>query len=113
MTTRRLEEGSAKYEITSYTSNLDPSDKHNGFYFSSELYVENAELKEAPSRQTTFVKADEVSVHEIEGTIPREKYPNLEEAMKQSRDLVSVVFDKSGILERAIPDIYRGKIVHV
>ena len=29
--------------------------------------------------------------------------------MQKSRDSVYVVFDKSGILERAIPDIYRGK----
>jgi hypothetical protein len=106
MTTRRLEEGPVKKEITTY--NPDPSEKH-----SSVLCAENAELKEALSRQTTFVKADEVSVHEIEFTIPKEKYPNLEVAMQQSTDSVYVVFDKSGILERAIPDIYRVKIDHV
>ncbi|MFZ0512486.1 MAG: hypothetical protein WAM14_12835 [Candidatus Nitrosopolaris sp.] len=107
MTTRRLEEGSAKNEITSYIGNPDPSDKH-----SSVLCAENAELKEDLSRQTTFVKADEVSVYEIEFTIPKEKYPTLEVAMQQSTDSVYVVFDKSGILERAIPDIHRGKIGH-
>ncbi|MGB8936470.1 MAG: hypothetical protein WCC17_15360 [Candidatus Nitrosopolaris sp.] len=91
-------------QLTSYTSNTDPSEKHN-----NALYSENAELKEALSRQTTFVKADEVSVHEIGFTIPKEKYPNLEEAMQQSRDSVYVVFDKSGMLQCAIPDIFKGK----
>jgi len=42
-------------------------------------------------------------------TIPKEKYPALEEAMQKSRSSVYVVFDKSGMLERAIPDIFRGK----
>ena len=42
-------------------------------------------------------------------TIPKEKYPDLEEAMQKSRSSVYVVFDKSGMLERAIPDIFRGK----
>jgi hypothetical protein len=90
-------------QLTSYTSNTDPSEKQN-----NALYAENAELKEDLSRQATFVKADEVSVHEIEFTIPKEKYPNLEEAMQQSRDSVYVVFDKSGMLQRVIPDIFKG-----
>ena len=91
-------------QLTSYTSNTDPSEKYN-----NASYAENAELKEAITRQTIFVKADEVSVHEIEFTIPKEKYPNLEEAMQQSRDSVYVVFDKSGMLQCAIADIFKGK----
>jgi hypothetical protein len=46
---------------------------------------------------------------EIELTILKEKYPSLEEAMQKSRDSVSVVFDKEGMLKHAIPDIYKGK----
>ena len=92
-----------KKNIGSFLANI-PSEKHN-----NALYSENTELKEALSRQTTFVKADEVSVHEIGFTIPKEKYPNLEEAMQQSRDSVYVVFDKSGMLQCAIPDIFKGK----
>ena len=42
-------------------------------------------------------------------TIPKGKYPDLEEAMQKSRNSVYVVFDKSGMLERAIPDIFREK----
>jgi hypothetical protein len=41
--------------------------------------------------------------------IPKEKYPDLEEAMQKSRSSVCVVFDKSGMLERVVPDIFRGK----
>ena len=46
---------------------------------------------------------------EIQLTIPKKEYPSLEEAMHKSRDSVYVVFDKHGILERAIPDIFKGK----
>ena len=73
------------------------------------LGAENAELKEALTRQIAFITANEISLHEIEFTITKEKYANLEVAMQKSRDSVYVVFDKSGILERAVPDIYRGK----
>ena len=65
------------------------------------LYKENAE-------QNAFTKANEISLHEIERIIPKEKYPNLEEAMQKSRDSIYVVFNKSGMFERAIPDIFRG-----
>jgi hypothetical protein len=82
----------------------EASDEYN-----NALYAENVELKEALSKQSTFVKADEISLREIELPIPKEKYPNLEDAMKKSRDSIYVVFDKSGMFERAIPDIYRQK----
>ena len=82
----------------------EASDKHN-----NALCAENAELKEALSRQNAFTKANEISLHEIERIIPKEKYPNLEEAMQKSRDSIYVVFNKSGMFERAIPDIFRGK----
>jgi hypothetical protein len=74
----------------------------------SALSAENAELKEVLSSQT-FVKADEISLHELGFPIPKAKYPNLEEAMLKSRDSVYVVFDKSGRFERAIPDTLIGK----
>jgi hypothetical protein len=82
----------------------EDSDKHN-----NALYEENAELKEALSRQNAFTKANEISLHEIERIIPKEKYPNLEEAMQKSRDSIYVVFNKSGMFERAIPDIFMRK----
>ena len=106
-TTNQLKERPAEKEITSCASKPDPSDKH-----SNALDEENAELREALSRQITFTKANEISLHETEFTIPKEKYPNLEEAMQKSRDSVYRVFDKSGIFECAIPDIYRGEIRH-
>ena len=103
-TTNQLEGRPAEKEIASCASFSNPSDKHN-----NALCEENAELREALSRQIGFTTANEISSREIDFTIPKEKYPNLEAAMQKSRDSVYVVFDKSGILERAIPDIYRGK----
>ncbi|MGA9149929.1 MAG: hypothetical protein WBZ36_05065 [Candidatus Nitrosopolaris sp.] len=100
-TTNQLEE--APTEKLHYISDPNHGIDHN------DVYAENAELKEVITRQIAFTTANEISLHEIEFTIPKEKYPNLEEAMQKSRDSVYVVFDKSGILERAIPDIYRGK----
>lgn len=45
----------------------------------------------------------------IEFIIPKVKYPNLKAAMKNSRDSIYVMFDKAGIFERAVSDIFRGK----
>jgi hypothetical protein len=33
--------------------------------------------------------------------------------MQKSTDSVDIVFDKSGVFERAIPDIFRGETSHV
>jgi len=74
------------------------------------ITAENIELKEATLRQTALIKANDISAYEIEFTIPKEKYPNLEAAMKDSRDSVYVIFDKAGIFERAVADVFRGKL---
>jgi hypothetical protein len=78
------------------------NDNHN------DLYEENVELKEALSR-VTFRKANDISKDEIEFRIPKEKGPNLADAIQKCENSVYVVFDRSGVLERAVPDIYRGK----
>jgi hypothetical protein len=54
--------------------------------------------------------ADQISATEIQFTIPKEKYPQLTTAMNNSANSVYVTFDKSGILERAEPDTFRGKL---
>ncbi len=70
------------------------------------LSLENYELKEALSRNTTLVPANQIHTHETKLAIPKGKYSSLQDAMQRSRDSISVVFDNSGILERAIPDIF-------
>jgi hypothetical protein len=77
------------------------------------LYSENYRLKEALTKATQFAKADQISTNEIELTIPKEKYVYVKAAMDNSTDSVYVTFDKSGILERAEPDIFRGKLHNV
>jgi hypothetical protein len=72
----------------------------------------NLELSEALSRQTALVTAEVISTHEREFTIPKEKYQNLNDAMQKSRNLVFIIFDKSGVLERVVPDIFREKQTH-
>lgn len=84
-TTNQLEGPTEKLH---YISDPNHGDDHN------DVYAENAELKEALTRQIGFTTANEISLHEIEFTIPKEKYPNLEEAMQKSRDSVYLVFDK-------------------
>jgi hypothetical protein len=71
--------------------------------------VYTQELKQTVSRLTIFTKANDISKDEIEFTIPKEKGPNLVDAIQKCENSVHVVFDRSGMLERAIPDIYRGK----
>ena len=61
-------------------------------------------LKEALTKATQFTKTDQISTHEIQFTIPKEKYSQLKAAMDNSTNSVYVIFDKSGILERAEPE---------
>ena len=70
------------------------------------LVLENSELKEALKRQTTLLSADQVSINEITFIVPKEKFNQLKEAMGISRDFIRLVFDKSGVLERAVPDTF-------
>lgn len=70
------------------------------------LSFENSELKEALKRQTTLLSADQVTANEIMFIVPKEKFNQLKEAMEISRDSINLVFDKSGVLERAEPDIF-------
>jgi hypothetical protein len=70
------------------------------------LVLENSELKEALKRQTTLLSVDQVSANEIMFIVPKEKFNQLKEAMEISRDSIRLVFDKSGMLERAESDIF-------
>jgi mannose-1-phosphate guanylyltransferase len=77
------------------------------------LYSENYQLREALTKATQFTKADQISTNEIVFTIPKEKYVYVKAAMDNSTNSVYLTFDKSGILERAESDIFRGKLRNV
>jgi hypothetical protein len=70
------------------------------------INLEISELKEALRRQTPLLRADQISANEIRFIVPKEKLNQLKKAMKISRDSIRLVFDKSGILERAESDIF-------
>ena len=70
------------------------------------LVLENSELKEALKKQTTLLSADQISANEIMFIVPKEKFSQLKEAMEISIDAIRLVFDKSGVLECAEPDIF-------
>jgi hypothetical protein len=74
------------------------------------LSIEIDELKEALTKAIQFTKADQIPATEIRFTIPKDKYPQLTAAIGSSTNSVYVTFDKSGILERAEPEIFRGKL---
>jgi hypothetical protein len=63
------------------------------------------ELRQGLSKQTTSITANQMYPHETKFTIPKQKYSDLQEAMQRSRNSVTVVFDKSGVLEHVIDDI--------
>jgi hypothetical protein len=69
------------------------------------LSIENSELKEALRRQTSLLRADQISANEITFIVPKEKFNQLRKAMKIGRDSIRLVFDRSGMLERAEPDV--------
>jgi hypothetical protein len=76
------------------------------------IILDNSELKEALKRQTTLLSADQVSANEITFNVPKEKFNQLKKAMEISRDSIRLVFDKSGMLERAEPDAISTGIVN-
>jgi hypothetical protein len=64
-----------------------------------DLRNENSKLKEALKRHTT-------NVNQIRFIVPQEKFNQLKKAMEICRDSIRLVFDKSGMLERAESDVY-------
>jgi hypothetical protein len=88
--------------------NLDTSPQSDHSY--EALYSENYLLRESLTKATQFTKVDQISTNEIEFTIPKEKYVHVKASMDNSTNSVYVTFDKSGFLERAEPDVFRGKL---
>lgn len=72
-----------------------------------ELQAKNIELSNALIKATRLRTADQISAIQIEFTIPKAKYEEVKAAIDTSRDSVYLTFDKSGILQRAEPDIFR------
>ena len=93
----------AEYDPQKQEGTAKKSVEHNRL---EALILENSELKEALKRQTTLLSADQVSSNEIMFIVPKEKFNQLKEAMEISRDSLHLVFDKSGVLERAESDIF-------
>src|SRR5215831_19986565 len=81
---------------------------------SGTIHEQNQNVQTIASNNSKTTNPLDESLTEVEITgyninpdlliIPKEKYPDLEEAMQKSRSSVYVVFDKSGMFERAIPD---------
>jgi hypothetical protein len=71
------------------------------------LKEENSELSEARRRQTTIVMGDHIPSNEMDFKIPKEKYDEVKTAMASSMNFCHAIFDKSGILIRTVPDIFK------
>ena len=91
-------------KIANQNTTFEDYDKHQALC--SEIY----ELRQAVRKQTCIVTADQISATELEFTIPKEKYREIKAAMKNSRDSISVIFNRSGILQRADSDILKEKL---
>ena len=53
-----------------------------------------------------MVRGDQIPQTEIDYKIPKEKYDEVRAAMASSMNFCHVIFDKGGILVRAMPDIF-------
>jgi hypothetical protein len=95
----------AKYEQSSQEQEATRKEsvEHNK---QDALILEIAELKEALRRQTPLLRADQISANEITFIVPKKKFNQLKKALKISRDSIRLVFDKSGMLERAESDVF-------
>ncbi|MGA9844490.1 MAG: hypothetical protein WBP64_12830 [Nitrososphaeraceae archaeon] len=71
----------------------------------NELRTQNAELKEVISRQKAMVMSDKIHSIEIAFRIPKEKYEILHIAMNGSNEFIRVIFNRSGMFERAESDV--------
>lgn len=71
------------------------------------LQEENSELREALKRQTAIVTADQILSTEMEFEIPKEKYDEIKDAMTNSQHSRHMIFDKSGVMVRVVPDIFK------
>ena len=89
--------------MSNYYSNLNECSS------CQELHAKVIELSDALRKSTRLTTAEQISANEIEFTIPMSKFEEVKAAMESSRDSISVTFDKSGILQRAEPDIFRGQ----
>jgi hypothetical protein len=87
--------------VRSENDDDDDDDKYQALR--SEIY----ELRQAVKRQTSILTADKIFAAEIQLVIPKSKYEEVTVAMESSRDSISVIFDKSGVLQRADPDLER------
>lgn len=70
---------------------------------------DNVELKQDLLRQTPVQTADQVSKTELEFTVPKERYQEIEKAMHESKNLVYLIFDKSRTFLRARPDVFSSQ----
>ena len=77
---------------------IQPMDYH-------ELVTENAELKEVIRSQTPIMTADKIRSFEITFRIAKQKYDMVRVAMDCSKEFIGVIFDTSGLLERAESDV--------
>ena len=106
----RLEEGNRELEIRCHKAESSNTEMviqlmSQGRYINELLNQDQNTVASNNSEK----KISFIDQRRVELPIPREKYLNLEEAIQKSKDLVYVVFDKSGMFERAIPDTIRGK----
>jgi hypothetical protein len=92
--------GSKRFEIQESERSIESTDPYQ------TLKEENSELREALKRQTTMVRGDQIPQTEIDYKIPKEKYDEVRAAMASSMNFCHVIFDKGGILVRAMPDIF-------
>jgi hypothetical protein len=100
-TNYQLQEGLNKKEIIKHAAESELNKCE------AALLLEKQEIEQALVRQRSLVNDDDNSTNEIEFTIPKEKYEHVKAAMDNSRDAIFLIFDKSGILERAESDVLK------
>jgi hypothetical protein len=89
------------FEIQEFETSIDNTDPYQ------ILKDENRELREALKRPTKMVMGDQIPATETEFKIPKEKYNEIKQAMVDSKYFCSMTFDKSRIMVRAVPDIFK------
>jgi hypothetical protein len=89
------------FEMQEFETSIDNTDPYQ------ILKEKNRQLREALKRQTKMVMGNQIPATEMEFTIPKEKYDEIKGAMDDSKYFCYSTFDKSRIMVRVVPDIFK------
>jgi len=107
-----LAEKLSNADLQDETKKHQSQDREDPIQFTdhNKLRTQNPEFREVIRRQTTIVTANKIRSTGLTFRIPKEKFQLLYVAMNDSNEFIRLIFDYSGVFERAESDIIKSTI---